>query len=301
MYLVYYVRLVVDLTLAAVILAGGRGRRFGGNKLLARLPGGGTVIDGVVKALMSSTLVEEAFLAVRTGSMGRVLSARLNIPYIVDEFRGEGPHVAMLTALNSLEYDEFLFVPGDLPFIKAETLDRLVDEARVQGASCASPLWGNGVIEVLLVYYRRSGREEVLRDAFKFKGLRPSDIHRFSPRTLLVGVSNLTQDPQELSNINRPEDLLNPRVRGVPTSRLLLLREHSKYYEEAVKMLREGMFAGASDKFAMEGKLYYSAAAYHLAYHAYLDCARLNYNYYSECLEGASASKRAMGIGAFHE
>lgn len=295
-------RLIRDLGLAAVILAGGKGERFGGNKLLAEMPGGETVIGRVVDAVRASNLVEEGFLAVRTRGMGEKLSAELGMSHIVDMLGEEGPHIAMLTALEALDYEEYLFVPGDMPYITGETLDRLVAEARSREAFCASPMWGNGVVEALLVYYRRTGAEDLLREALRLKNLRPSDLHRASARTLLLGVSSLTRSPEEFSNINRPEDLVRPRARGVPTDRVVVLEKHSEHYGNAVKMLMDGRAAEASREFAEEGDIYSSEQVYHLAYHAYLDCAKLGApNLEPRCNSAVRLVKQSMGVTTFHK
>lgn len=280
----------------AVILAGGRGRRFGGNKLLARVPGGRTVIEMVVAAARSSPSVEEVVLAVRSRESGERLSAMLGVRYLVDSVREEGPHAGMLTALGALDYEEYLFVPGDAPRLRGETLDRLVSLARSSNAACASPLWGNGIVEALLTYCRRSG---VWPEGAPvgLKRLRPSDLHRSSGRTVLVGVSRLTESPEELSNVNRPEDLARPRARGPPTDRVVALEEHCGYYRRALSALRDGDRRRASELFALEAGTYARNAVYHLAYHAYLDCASLGGG---GCERMASEARRAMGVEALH-
>lgn len=289
------------MCLISVILAGGKGRRFGGNKLLAETPGGRTVIGRVVDAVEGSSLVEEVFLAVRSKRMGEKLSAELGTAYIVDAFGEEGPHVAMLTALETLECDELLFVPGDAPRLKSETLDKLVSEARRREAFCASPMWSKGVVEVLIVYYRRSGFEPILRQAMRYKNLRPTDLHRASPRTLLLGVSRLTQSLEEFSNINKPQDLLRPRVRGLPTDRTVLLEKHRKHYEEGLKTLMEGRPEEASRKFEEEGNTYTAEHVHHLAYHAYLDCVeQAPPSLRLRCSSATRLAKQAMGLKTFH-
>ena len=134
--------LVVDLDRAdagCVILASGLGRRFGGNKLMADLGGKPMVqwaIDGA-KAVFSNVVVvtrhEDVAELCRKQGVNVVLH---DLPYRSDAVR------LGLEAVGHVEH--CLFLPGDQPFVKKESLAAMVLTAQNTDCICrlgeASPV-----------------------------------------------------------------------------------------------------------------------------------------------------------------
>lgn len=253
-----------------VILAGGRSRRFGRDKLLYKLRGGDALVGRVVEAFEKSRFISDVYFSTRSRSFGELLKDKYRKPYIIDLYDFEGPHSGILSALKTVEAEEYVFLPGDIPFIKYETIDNLVEYARMMGVDCASPIWRNGVIEALIIYCR-SREVELLEEASKIKNMRPTDLHRYSRKLLLIGVSRLAEDPIELTNINRVGDIDNPKPRGEPCNRIRLVEDASEYYIEYLKSLISRDSERAVEYLSLEAESYINHEVYHLAYHALLD------------------------------
>lgn len=105
---------------AAAILAGGRSRRFGAPKALARW-GGGRVIDAVIRA------IEAVCSTVIIVPNSPENYSDLDIRVIQDTFRGAGPLGGLHTALSTASTDRILIVGCDMPLLHPELLNWMWD------------------------------------------------------------------------------------------------------------------------------------------------------------------------------
>jgi molybdenum cofactor cytidylyltransferase len=133
---------MTGLRLAAVVLAAGFGRRFGGNKLTAPWEGG-VLIDGALRAALAAP-VEDVIVV--TGADPKVIEAvqahgdpRLRIVYAEDHAKGLS--ASLKTGVASLRpgvHGCYIFL-GDMPRIPQEVLAQLA-EAIDNGAPAAAPV-----------------------------------------------------------------------------------------------------------------------------------------------------------------
>jgi molybdopterin-guanine dinucleotide biosynthesis protein A len=108
---------------AVVILAGGEGKRIGGNKPL-RLLGGKSLLERVMR--YASGISKCCAVAVRDETQ----IGNIEIPVVRDDPEIEGPLGGLVAALRFAR-DEgrgaVLTIPADMPFLPTDLADRLVD------------------------------------------------------------------------------------------------------------------------------------------------------------------------------
>jgi molybdenum cofactor guanylyltransferase len=111
--------------LAGIVLAGGRARRFGSDKLAADL-GGRPVVWRTVASL--APLVRELVVVTSAGSKLPELPTDplASRPTIVrDELPDAGPLAAMLTGLRAVASERAVVLGGDMPFARRAILELL--------------------------------------------------------------------------------------------------------------------------------------------------------------------------------
>lgn len=111
------------MNIAVVILAGGEGKRIGGNKP-SRLLGGISLLDRAVA--YASGLANLSAVAVRDAVQAR----NLGIPVIRDDAEIEGPLGGLVSALRfALDHAAHaaLTIPADMPFLPPDLADRLME------------------------------------------------------------------------------------------------------------------------------------------------------------------------------
>jgi molybdopterin-guanine dinucleotide biosynthesis protein A len=138
--------------LAVDILAGGEGRRIGGDKPLLRLG--------------EDRLVDRALRNARGWSECVAISARspaqvepIDAPIIIDEPDIAGPLAGLVAALRftaTCRYETLITIPVDMPFLPSDLADRLDSEIGHSGCAVASSgghahpvcaLWRTSVLE----------------------------------------------------------------------------------------------------------------------------------------------------------
>ena len=130
-----------SLKSCGVLLAAGRGTRFGSDKLLHPLPNGVPMVVQSAKNLLA--VLDEVWAVVppQHDELHRVL-AQIGCKNLINHaaLTGMGSSVALAARhWKSLpEFDGVLIALGDMPFIQTETLHLLVDTLG-QGASLCAP------------------------------------------------------------------------------------------------------------------------------------------------------------------
>ena len=120
--------------LAVVILAGGEGKRIGGDKPLLMLTGERLIDRALRNACRWSTLVA---VAVRDPAQVEPVAA----PVIVDQHDIAGPVAGLLSALRfaaELDCRQVLTIPADMPFLPPDLLSRLALAIGELGCALAS-------------------------------------------------------------------------------------------------------------------------------------------------------------------
>jgi molybdenum cofactor cytidylyltransferase len=148
---------MTGLRLAAIVLAAGKGSRFGGQKLTSAW-GDGLLIDGAVRAALAAP-VEDVLVV--TGADPKVIEAvqahadpRLRVTYAEDHAKGLSASLkAGVRALHDGVHAAYIFL-GDMPKIPHEVLPKLAD-AIDNGAPAAAP-----------VFHGRRGHPVILTSGF---------------------------------------------------------------------------------------------------------------------------------------
>jgi molybdenum cofactor cytidylyltransferase len=146
---------------AGIVLAAGRARRFGAQKLLAPF-GGGTVVRSVVERLIESNVTR---IVVVTGERAEELRgalAGLNVEWATNPDPGRGMSSSIVAGLVpvSLSVEAVVIALGDQPTIDAAVVNRMIE------------VWQSGQRPVVAPRYRGKRGNPVLFDRSLFDELR---------------------------------------------------------------------------------------------------------------------------------
>ena len=182
-----------------VVLAGGKSRRFGRDKLRepwAGERGGEWLIDRPIAALRE-VFGRRVWVV---GDCAPEVAARGD-RHVPDAYPGQGPLGGVLTALERSGLQVFV-LGGDLPAIDARTLRSILDAAaevpEVEAVLAAAP----GLEPCVGLY--RSGARAILRSALDRGELA---LHRALAER---GVVKVPIEPRAVRNVNTQDDLRQP-------------------------------------------------------------------------------------------
>ena len=191
--------------LSALLLCGGRSRRFGGEKGLALFRGQPLAERALgILTRVSDDVWISTNLPKEYGHLGRGL--------IADLYPGCGPLAGLQAGLLTVRHELLAVIPCDMPFASARLLEhmhRLSDgyDVIVPAQDDVSP--GQVRYEPLHAIYRRSclpAIEAALADGSRKVTSFYSEIRlRCVPRKDWEALDGLS--PQVFSNVNTPEDL----------------------------------------------------------------------------------------------
>ena len=201
------------------VLAGGKSKRFGKDKLLA-IVDGKTSIEMVVENVKPHVLITTSVERCRLYWKG---------PCIIDE--GRGPAEAVLELSG-----EALIVPGDMPWLKLDTLEMLASFADVLKADVAAPLFKES-IEFSVIYLKDVNKLKWLKRR-KNRPLRMTDFLRAGGRVVLVGSRLLTRDPVEWAHLNTRTSLLTRTAKGEPCDRIIVYEARFDPFSPSYEELR---------------------------------------------------------------
>ena len=185
---------------AVVILAGGKSKRMGRDKLELFL-GGSTLLESAVSRF--SEMFDDVYLSVADASKYPEIEARR----IVDIYPGAGPLSGLHAALSNLPGDGAFFVAADLPYASPEAAVCLIELCRECDA-CIIRL-PDSRLEPLFGYYRKTlltSCEKALKsgDNRITTIFKEADIRFVDPPEL-----GDLWDEKLLLNVNYPEDYEN--------------------------------------------------------------------------------------------
>lgn len=181
---------------AVAILAGGEGRRIGGDKPL-RLVGGKTLLDrALVQARQWS---DQVAVAVRDEAQLGGGAATV----IIDEPGVDGPLAGLISALRFAHRsgaDAVLTLPTDMPFLPPDLCERLRERLRDSAAAVASSA---GHLHPVCALWRLSCLDVV--PAYLASGRR--SLRGFAEAAGFTAVDWRAEPVDPFFNINSPEDI----------------------------------------------------------------------------------------------
>src|SRR5215471_5889398 len=142
--------IIEGLGISAAILAGGRATRFGGADKASLVVGGRRFVDRQLAAIAG--IAEDVRIVVHEpGDAARY--ADLGVRVIADAVAGAGPLGGVYTALGDARHDRVLVLAGDLPFVTAALVERLVAESGTgEEIDAFVPRSGRGLEPLCAVY-----------------------------------------------------------------------------------------------------------------------------------------------------
>ncbi|MDF1558313.1 MAG: molybdenum cofactor guanylyltransferase [ANME-2 cluster archaeon] len=192
---------------AAVILAGGCGRRLG-NVEKALIPiRDKTLIEHVIEVL--DPLVDEIIVSARDEEQAQVLEPLVGgRVVVVDGRKGVGPLAGILSGLEAAKGEYTLVTACDMPYLNAQVVEYLFRRAR--GNDAAVPVGDGGVYEPLHAVYRTGSMLLETRRALE-QGERFILAPIFKMEVVeAVGMDEIREFDyglQTFVNVNTPEDV----------------------------------------------------------------------------------------------
>jgi molybdenum cofactor guanylyltransferase len=188
-------------TTSAIILCGGKERRFGSNKAKA-IVGGMALIDRVIDRLLPVT---DQIMVVTAPGKTDVL-AEHKVELLTDEYPGRGPLGGIYTGLVAARHSYSIVVGCDMPFINTSLLRYMVESA--DGYDAVIPRIGKNMLEPLHAVYHKACIP-VMQEALEKDNLSIYQITDILKVRFVESIEYLKFDPKMYSffNINYPDDL----------------------------------------------------------------------------------------------
>lgn len=127
--------------IAGILLVGGESQRFGGDKLVQRLPDGVPMAVAAARCLLAVCPHSLAVLRPQQGELAELLLAT-GMQVRIDAGVAAGIGSSLASAVRATaQAAGWLVALGDMPFIQPSTM-RLVADALANGAAIAAPRYG---------------------------------------------------------------------------------------------------------------------------------------------------------------
>ncbi len=193
--------------MSGIVLAGGRSRRFGGDKLGA-LVDGRTLLQRSVEAV--GTVCREVLVVLAPDAPEPDLPVGLPVPlrFVRDPEPFGGPLVGIAAALAQASQPVALVVGGDMPWLEGEVLALLVSELEASGRQLAALVSGDRAEQLPIAVRVPAGRAAAER--LVEAGERRLTALRQEIETKLVDEATWRRlDPagRSLRDVDRPGDL----------------------------------------------------------------------------------------------
>ena len=183
--------------ISAVLLAGGKSRRMGRDKL--SLPQNGvTVLEAAVERF--SEKFDKVYISVNEASRYE----NINVPKIEDIYKDCGPLGGLHAALKICEGEGVFLSASDLPFSSPEIAEKMIEMTGDYDICITAD--ENGRFEPLFGFYRKSvleTAEELLKKG-TYKMIALYDKH--PPLILTPAMLGEIWDAKNFENMNCPED-----------------------------------------------------------------------------------------------
>ncbi len=262
-------------SIVAYILAGGMGRRFGGDKILA-------IVDGYTAIHHIATTAWEAgaeavYVVTKNERRCKLYTAAAKLTGCIYDSGvvGEGPADGFYTAIShaaSTGAKRAIILPGDEPWLTPRIVEWLYYGLGL--ASAVTVLHQDGFIESLMAGIDTSYAAEVLVLVKRLAGIRgyarPCDYYRLSTRVALIGSSIPAYSATFFADINTRENVRARKPKNKLGGKRIIL---------FTSPLRQGLESGGLCRvLEEEEKLYTSLGLLHFKLKAskdyYLVCSK---------------------------
>jgi molybdenum cofactor guanylyltransferase len=198
------------LTTNSIILAGGKGSRFGQDKVLEVI-GSSSLLEQVISRV--SPLSEKIIIVIAEERFIPDISSPLTVKTVTDIYPGRGPLGGIYTGLAASDSCYNLVIACDMPFVNRDLLRYMLQSAG--GYDLVIPKV-NGLVEPLHAVYAKSCLPHIeamiernvlsvnrLLGAVRTRYITPAEIDRYDPRHI------------SFFNINTKDDLARARLIGM--------------------------------------------------------------------------------------
>ena len=194
----------------AIILAGGKGDRIGGDKPFIKL-GDRPLISYILEVVtkISRELIIVVSQDVHDPTRFNSLVPK-NAKVIEDIHPDGGPLIGVYSGLKDISSEYAVILPCDAPFVNEGVLRYLIK--RSEDTHAVIPVWPNGYIEPLHAVYNVKAARKASRKAIDEGKTRVNDMVQKLEKTIYIPVKELKTFDEELltfHNINSIEDLEN--------------------------------------------------------------------------------------------
>lgn len=182
--------------ITALILAGGKSRRMGGQDK-GLLPFG----DGLLVSHVLDAILPQVGTAMISANRNQAEYGRFGFPVVADPLDDfQGPLAGFLAGLEHMQTEYLLTLPCDGPIVVGDLVQRLAKGLEAAGADIAVAHDGRRLQPVYALLHRR-----VLPDLRAALDEGERKIDRWYPRNPWITV-DFSDVPEQFSNINTPED-----------------------------------------------------------------------------------------------
>ncbi len=216
---------------AALVLAGGGAKRFQTSKehwqdkALVEVNGKSLLVHVIenIKATVGEIVVcvnDEQRLTQYKQLLEK--QAIENVRFVVDQQGSpvKGPLLAIASGLQTVNAEYCLIVPTDMPFLKPEVADYLLEACK--DYNVAVPIWPDGTVETLLIALEQKSCAEIAQTLCALNRANADGIIRGSSKLHLVSplkqIHGLDTEFRSFVNINSQEDLARLKTRSIEGS-----------------------------------------------------------------------------------
>lgn len=196
------------MSLSALILAGGKGKRMGFQEKALLDIDGRPLISYVIRRL--EKVVGDIIISVRDKAQKELLMSVLpEYAYVCDIHKNTGPLSGIISGLSACK-EEYCFIAAcDMPFINEKIVEMLFDMSKNHDAAIVRR--ENGRIETLHAVYKcRPMILETNRAIINGETKILAPINRMKVNYVEIGsIRKIDPDLRTFININTPEDLDN--------------------------------------------------------------------------------------------
>ena len=194
------------MVVSGIVLAGGRSRRFGTDKLAARV-GAGTLLDRSVAALAS--VASEIVVVVAPRDDRTLAPIARSLRLVKDPEAHGGPLVGLLAGLEAVEQPLAIVVGGDMPTMRPDVLGLLVRTLIAEPTFGGVVLRTRGAIVPLPAAVRTGAATDVARRLVGDGERRLRSLFERLPTRILEEGEWRPLDPEgdTLRDVDRPADV----------------------------------------------------------------------------------------------